>query len=85
LRADTVVKRARQQHVGRALQWVRIKLLDRGPDWANDRRIINILAGTTLKKLVCLSVILLLVGCIPIGLKSSSLPFASIVRAPPGM
>jgi hypothetical protein len=29
-----------------------------------------------LKKLVCLSVILLLAGCIPIGIKSSNLPYA---------
>jgi hypothetical protein len=32
-----------------------------------------------LKKLVCLSLVLLLAGCIPIGLKSSSIPYASTV------
>ena len=30
-----------------------------------------------MKKLVCLSLMLLLVGCIPIGLKSSSLPYVA--------
>jgi hypothetical protein len=30
-----------------------------------------------LKKLVCLVLVLLLAGCIPIGLKTSTLPFAS--------
>jgi hypothetical protein len=29
-----------------------------------------------LKKLLCVTLVLLLAGCIPIGLKSSSLPFA---------
>jgi hypothetical protein len=32
-----------------------------------------------MKKLVCLLLLLLLAGCIPIGLKSSSLPFQSFV------
>lgn len=31
-----------------------------------------------MKLLVCMAVALMLTGCIPIGLKSSSLPFASI-------
>ena len=30
-----------------------------------------------MKKLLCLILVLLLAGCIPIGLKSSSLPLAS--------
>jgi len=34
--------------------------------------------GTQLKKLVCLMLVLLLAGCIPIGFKSSNLPFATI-------
>jgi hypothetical protein len=36
-----------------------------------------------LKKLVCLSLILLLAGCIPIGLKSSNLPFTSGIATAP--
>lgn len=31
-----------------------------------------------MKKFVCLLLVLLLAGCIPIGIKSSNLPFASI-------
>jgi hypothetical protein len=34
-----------------------------------------------LKKLVCLVLVLLLAGCIPIGLKSSSLPGGDWFRA----
>jgi hypothetical protein len=36
-----------------------------------------------LKKLVCLFLVLLLAGCIPIGLKSSSLPFTASVTVAP--
>jgi len=35
--------------------------------------------GTTLRKLLCVMLVLLLAGCIPIGLKSSSLPLASLL------
>jgi len=35
-------------------------------------------AGTQLKTLVCLTLVLFIAGCIPIGLKSSSLPYASV-------
>ena len=36
-----------------------------------------------LKTLVCLSLVLLLAGCIPIGLKSSNLPLTSSVQVAP--
>ena len=36
-----------------------------------------------MKKLVCLSLALMLAGCIPIGLKSSSLPFTSSAAMAP--
>ena len=34
--------------------------------------------GTRLKKLICVILVLLLAGCIPIGLKTTSLPYASL-------
>jgi hypothetical protein len=37
--------------------------------------------GTPLKTLVCLALALLLTGCIPIGLKSQSLPLTSTPSA----
>ena len=37
--------------------------------------------GTNLKKLLCLILVLLLAGCIPIGLKTSSLPYASLAAS----
>jgi hypothetical protein len=45
---------------------------------ANDRLSRTKNVGTTLKKLLCVILVLLLAGCIPIGLKTSSLPYASL-------
>jgi len=53
--------------------------LDPARDWANDRGPFETQAETRMKKLACLLLLLLLAGCIPIGLKSSSLPFQSLV------
>jgi len=43
----------------------------------------HVRAGKQLKKLICLSLALILAGCIPIGLKSSSLPFTSSIATAP--
>jgi hypothetical protein len=39
--------------------------------------------GTPLKKLTCLTLALLLAGCIPIGLKTQSLPLTSTPTTSP--
>ena len=38
--------------------------------------------GSPLKKLICLALALLLAGCIPIGLKTQSLPLTAAQTAP---
>jgi hypothetical protein len=52
-------------------------------DWANDTYLTKVHPGTTLKILTCLVLTLLLAGCIPIGVKSSNLPLASVATRMP--
>jgi len=55
--------------------------LDRRHVCANDAGLANPVATTPMKKLICLALLLLVAGCIPIGIRGQNL-FAAPAAAP---